>query len=155
MRRRLIHLLPVSLCALVACGGDEGKPAAPRPAAPPAKADETVALTLGEENRSGISGTATLKGGERGFTVVLVMKRPKDVGPAHIHNVTCEKYRALEGFDAQLATVEEALRDVLAGKSKTRVDKALSRYRTAGFSINVHSYVGTFPVVACADIPRG
>jgi hypothetical protein len=153
MRRQLVHLLPASLSVLVACGGGEEAPAPTRPAAPPANADETVAFKLGEENGSGSSGTATLKGGDRGFSVILAVKRPKNSGPAHIHNVTCEQYRAMKDFDAQLATVEEALSDLADGKSRTRVDNPLSQYRTAGFSINVHSYAGSFPVVACGDIP--
>ena len=61
----------------------------------------------------------------------------------------------MKDFDAQLATVEAALSDVTKGKSKTSVDAALSDYRTGGFSINVHSYTGGFPVVACANIPAG
>ena len=94
----------------------------------------------------------TLKGGDRGFTVSLAMKPRRD-HPAHIHNVTCKEYRAMKDFDAQFATVEVALRDVANGKSKTAVDAPLSNYRSGGFSINVHSYTGGFPVVACANIP--
>ena len=96
----------------------------------------------------------TLKGGDRGFTVALAVK-PKGDHPAHIHNVRCEEYRALKDFDAQYATVEAGLRDVSKGKSKTSVAAPLSNYRTGGFSINVHSYAGGFPVVACANIPAG
>ena len=87
-----------------------------------------------------------------GFTVNLVVK-PRGDHPAHIHNVTCSEYRAMKDFDAQLATVDTTLKDVASGKSKTSVDAPLSGYRTGGFSINVHSYSGGFPVVACASIP--
>jgi hypothetical protein len=106
-----------------------------------------VTFRVGGENRSGSSGAATLKGGDGGFTVTLAMKRS--------HNVICEKYRALNDFDAQLATVEEPLTDLVDGKSRTRVDTALWQYRTAGFSINVHSDEGGFPVVARGNIPAG
>jgi hypothetical protein len=83
-------------------------------------------------------------------------KRPRASGPAHIHDVTCADYRALKDFDAQLGTVSVPLADLVDGKSRTSVDKGpLSEYRTAGFSINVHSYEGGFPVVACGDIPTG
>ena len=153
MRRFRAQFLLVFLSGLAACGGGD-EPLAPAPsAAPTAKADQTVAFPLGEQNRSGSSGTARLKGGDGGFTVTLALKRPGNSGPAHIHNVTCEKYRAMKDFDAQFATVETTLSDVVDGKSRTRVDSDLSQYRTAGFSINVHSYDGGFPVVACGDIP--
>jgi hypothetical protein len=117
-----------------------------------AKRNESVAFRLGEEHRSGRSGSVTMKGGDGGFTVALALKRKSD-HPAHIHNVTCDEYRALKGFDAQFATVDVALSDVAKGRSKTSVDAPLSNYRTGGFSINVHSYSGGFPVVACGNIP--
>ncbi len=96
----------------------------------------------------------TLKGSDEGFTVTLAV-RPKGDHPTHVHNVTCQEYRAIKDFDAQFATVDVALRDVENGKSKTSVDAPLSDFRTGGFSINVHDYTGGFPVVACADIPAG
>jgi hypothetical protein len=37
------------------------------------------------------------------------LKPPKNSGPAHIHGVTCEEYRAMKDFDAQFATVEIGL----------------------------------------------
>ena len=46
------------------------------------------------------------------------------------------------------------LTDLEKGKSRSRVDTALSEYRP-GYSINVHSTEGGFPVVACGDIPSG
>ena len=159
MRRYLGPLLPAGLVVLVACGGGDESPAPAETAAPTAtpvaaEADATVAFKLREENGSGISGTARLRGGDDGFTVKLAAKRPQTSGPAHIHNVTCEEYRALKDFDAQLGTVSMPLADLVDGKSSTPVDKApLSEYRTGSFSINVHSYDGGFPVVACGDIP--
>ena len=78
---------------LVACGGED-EPSAPARAEPtPAKAAEKIAFPLEEENRSGSSGTARLEGDDRGFTVTLAVKPPKNSGPAHIHGVTCEEYR--------------------------------------------------------------
>jgi hypothetical protein len=161
MRRYLGPLLPAGLVGLVACGGGDERPAPAETAAPTAtavaaEADATVAFKLREENGSGISGTARLRGGDNGFTVMLAAKRPRTSGPAHIHNVTCEEYRALKDFDAQLGTVSVALADLVDGKSRTPVDKGpMSEYRTGSFSINVHSYDGGFPVVACGDIPTG
>jgi hypothetical protein len=110
---------------LVACSGDEEQPAPARPATPQTEADETVAFKLGEQNRSGSSGSAALKGGDRGFTVRVALKRSKNSGPAHIHNVTCEKYRATKDFDAQLATVAEPCG---GRKDKTEIGKPLPQY---------------------------
>lgn len=154
MRGYLALLLLVSMSVLTACGGGEEESAPAKTAAPAPKADETVTFELAEENRSGKSGTATLKSGDGGFTVTLELKRARGHNPAHIHAVTCKKYRALKDFDEQLATVSAPLTDLEEGKSRSRVDTALSEYRP-GYSINVHSTEGGFPVVACGDIPSG
>jgi hypothetical protein len=69
--------------------------------------------------------------------------------------VTCEEYRATEGFEAQLATVDTPLVDLSRGRSKTSVGGPLAEYRAGGYSINVHSTKAGFPVVACGDIPAG
>jgi hypothetical protein len=152
MRRRIAPFL-AALSLLAACGeGDES--AAPAKTATPApKADETVAVELAEENRSGSSGTATLKGGEKGFLVTLRLKGRRDPSPAHFHTGTCKQYRALKDFEAQLATVAFPLTDVVEGKSRTETGTPLSEYRTDVFSINVHSTKAGFPVVACGDVP--
>jgi hypothetical protein len=154
MRGRLALLLLVGMSVVTACGGGEEESAPAKTAAPAPKADETVTFEVAEENRSGKSGTATLKGGDGGFTVTLELKRPRGYNLAHIHTVTCEKYRALTNFDEQFATVSAPLTDLEEGKSRSRVDTALSEYRP-GYSINVHSTKGGFPVVACGDIPSG
>jgi hypothetical protein len=158
-RRRFVAcFVPAGLCLLAACGGGDERSAATATATATgtatAAADETVAFSLEEEHRSGRSGTVSLKGGDRGFTVALAVK-PKGDHPAHIHNVTCEQYRAMKDFDAQFATVDVTLKDVAKGKSRTSVDSPLSDYRTGGFSINLHSYEAGFPVVACANMPAG
>jgi hypothetical protein len=160
-RRRFVAcFVSAGLGLLAACGSGDEKAAPARSAAQTATAtatsaaDETVAFALEQEHRSGSSGTVTLKGGDREFAVALAMN-PKRDHPAHIHNVTCNQYRALKDFDAQYATVEVTLTDVAKGKSKTAVDAPLADYRTGGFSINVHSYAGGFPVVACGNIPAG
>jgi hypothetical protein len=162
MRRHLAPFLLAPMLVLGACGGGEeassgtdSAASAARSATPAAKGEEKVAFALKQENRSGASGAATLRGGGDGFTVVLAVKRPGMSGPAHIHDVTCQKYRALQGFDAQLATVDLPLTDLVDGKSTTRGDSGLSVYRTGEFSINVHSTEGGFPVTACGDIPPG
>ena len=82
-------------------------------------------------------------------------ERPAQSGPPHIHNVTCAQYRAMKDLDAQYATVERNLSDVMRGRSRTRIDQAMSQFRTAGHSIDVHSYDGGFPVMARGNIPKG
>jgi hypothetical protein len=160
MRRHLAPILLAALPVLAGCGSGEEAPSraesvasAARSATPAASVEDNVAFKLGQENRSGTSGTAALRGGDDGFTVVLAVRRPGMSAPAHIHNVTCEKYRALKDFDAQLATVDVPLTDLVDGKSRTREASSLSQYRTGEFSINVHSTEGGFPVTACGDIP--
>jgi hypothetical protein len=161
MKRRLLACRLLAIVgSLAACGGDDEQAAAERTAAPErttapqAKADETLVIRLKQQNRFTTTGTATIKGGDRGYSVRLAVK-PKDDHMAHIHNVTCAEYRATKGFDAQLATVDEPLTDVEKGRSETSIEAPLSSVRTGGFSINVHSYEGGFPAVACAHIPAG
>jgi hypothetical protein len=151
--RLCVALLLAAVSLLAACGEDEEPAASAKTAAPAPKADETVEFELAEENRSGSSGTATLKGGDKGFTVTLTLKGRRAPSPAHIHTGTCKEYRALKDFDAQLATVGLPLTDVVDGKSRTETGTPLSDYRTDVFSINVHSTKGGFPVVACGDLP--
>ena len=163
-RRCVACFVSAGLGLLAACGGSDESSAPARSAAPTATAtraatgipaaDAKIAFALEPEHRSGSSGKVTLKGGDRGFTVALAVKSKRD-HLAHIHNVTCQQYRALKDFDAQFATVDVALRDVAKGRATTAVDAPLSDYRTGGFSINVHSYTGGFPVVACGNIPAG
>lgn len=141
------------MSVLVACGGDDEERAPAGTPTPAPKADETVAFKLAEENRSGSSGTATLKGGDEGFSVRLTLKGRRASSPAHFHTGTCKEYRALKDFDAQFATVAVPLTDVIDGKSSTDVVSPLSDYRTDRFSINVHSTKAGFPVVACGDVP--
>jgi hypothetical protein len=160
VRHLLAALLAVALAALAGCGGDDDAAApadsaarateTPAPTAGPA---EKVAFKLKEEHGSGKTGNATLRGGDDGLTVNVAIKGYS--GPAHIHNVTCDEYRALKDFDAQLATVDLPLPDLEAGRSRSQHDAELSAYRTGGFSVNVHSFEGGFPVVACGDIPAG
>jgi hypothetical protein len=152
IRRHVACLLAAGLCLLAGCGGGADNPAPERTPATQASADENVVIRLKRENGSATSGTATLNGGDRGYSVTIAV-RPKRDHPAHIHDVTCDEYRATKGFDAKLDTVAESLSDLSKGRSETSVDAPLSLVRTGAFSINVHSYTGGYPVVACANIP--
>ena len=154
----LLALLPA------ACGGDgggAGEPAVgaqePRPETAPAA--EPVIVELVPQNRSGQSGTATLTPGEggKGFAVALEVTPPKRfAGPnqhAHIHDVTCEEYAAISGFEEQLATVVDALNDLRDGTSETQFLTPLADRMTGAFSINVHEQNHPYVAVACGDIP--
>ena len=101
MRGCLALLLLVGMSVLTACGGGEEESAPAKTAAPAPRADKTVTFELAEENRSGKSGTATLNGGDGGFTVTLELEPAQGYNLAHIHTVTCEKSRALTDFDEQ------------------------------------------------------
>jgi hypothetical protein len=75
--------------------------------------------------------------------------------PAHIHEGTCAEYAELTDFDAQFATVRDSLHDVVDGKSTTEVLLTpLVERTTGGYSINLHEPTGSFPTVACGDIPQ-
>jgi hypothetical protein len=69
--------------------------------------------------------------------------------------LTCDKHRETKAFEAQLATVDTPLTDLEEGRSTTRVDTPLADFRPAGFSINVYSNQGGFPVVPCGGHPAG
>ena len=160
-RRRFVALfVPAGVCFVAACGSGEEEAAPARSASPAATAtavaaaNETVSFPLKQEHRSGRSGKVTLKGGDDGFTVALRVK-PKGGHPAHIHDVTCQEYRALKDFDAQFATVDVPWTMWRRGSRRPRSTR---RSRTIGPaaspSTSTHT-TGGFPVVACADIPAG
>jgi hypothetical protein len=126
----------------------------PKPKPKPATTGNGVNFALQEENGSGRSGTATLKRGRKRFTVVLALDDESGSYHAHIHDVTCTRYRGMKGFDARLGTVVQTLNTVLAGTSRTAVTVPLRKYTNGGSSINVHLYEPPFDVVACGDVPK-
>jgi hypothetical protein len=80
------------------------------------------------------------------------MSYPRSLALAHGQDrqtVAAAAAGVRRGVDANLAALKRTLEP---GSTAFRIDAALSDYRTAGFSIDVHSYTGGFPVVACADI---
>jgi hypothetical protein len=166
LRVRALCVFPVIVGALGAfgCGGD-------RPGGPPRQGnsnDTAAAVTFGlnEENRSGRHGEATLHAGEEtrsglggarreGMRVSITIT--PDTGasnPAHIHNVTCAKYRAMSSFGARLATVEDGLNALDHGRSETVVAAELPARTNGQYSINVHKPAHPYDVIACGDIPR-
>jgi hypothetical protein len=148
-------IVVVAACGLPACGGsaEVGGPGGPAKESTPGQAAETIAFRLEEENRSGGSGRATLKGDDRAISVVLEVRPADERYHAHIHNVSCSDYRGMTSTGAQLATVVQGLGDLVDGRSETNVNAALTSYRKPGFSINVHEYAHPYPVIACGDLP--
>jgi len=153
---RALALLVVVVAVVAGCGrGDDD---AAQATARPAETVESVEVSLKAENGSGQSGTATLTPSGETFEVVLDVDGGVDGQHAHIHNVTCEKYAKIKGFDAQLATVADELEDLRGGKSTTSVavleGGGLTARTTGEYSINVHKPNHPYPAVACGDIPK-
>lgn len=150
--RRFLPLL-VGAVLVAGCGGDDESEST---AAARADEPETVTVELAEVEGSGISGSATLAPrADKSFDVAVRLTGAGPTHPAHIHDVTCAEYAAIDGFDAQLATVVDTLADVRDGASKTTVGLTeLAERTTGGYAINVHAPASPFPVVACGDIPK-
>jgi hypothetical protein len=155
-RRQLAAaLLAAGLMLLAGCGGDDEEAASQPSSAPPAPEtapDGAVNVQLVEENDSGASGTATLTDGSDGASVAIEMRGGDGRYRAHIHDVSCERYRRMGDFGAQLATLTEGLTSVMGGRSKSHLIEPLSSYTRPGFSINVHEFAEPYPVVACGDL---
>ena len=102
-----------------------------------------VTVQLGEQNKSGETGTATItpQGGKT--QIVLQIKgAPAEAQPAHIHDGTCA---ALD------PKPRIPLQNVMNGKSTTTVDLPMSEV-TKG-AINVHKSSSDLKTyVACGDL---
>ena len=140
---------------VAACGGDgEGNPSA-RPSGGPAPKtgpDGTLTVPLVEEDDSGASGTAMLADTGGRATMTIELRGDDRLYRAHIHDVSCDRYRRMNDFSAQLATLTEGLTSVARGSSKSELSEPLSSYTRPGFSINVHEFASPYPVVACGDL---
>ena len=151
MRRVLVLVVVVSVAAVAPLAAGSSRWSS---AAEPAK----LVVKLKQENRSGQSGTAVLVSRKRGFDVVLRVSRPVrfpgNSQNAHIHDVTCAKYRRIKGFSRQLATVADSLYNLDRGRSTSTVGVPLAKRTTGTFSINVHDDNAPYTVVACGDIPK-
>jgi hypothetical protein len=109
-------------------------------------------VPLVEENDSGASGTATLTGGGDSASVTIELNREDGRYQAHIHDVSCQRYRRMNDFSAQLATLTEGLTNVTGGRSESDLSEPLPSYTRSEFSINVHRLDSPYPVVACGDL---
>jgi hypothetical protein len=150
-----VGLLAAGLMLLTACGGDDDGGSPRRSSAPPAPEtapDGTIRVRLVEENSSGASGTATLAGGGDSASVAIELTGDDRLYRAHIHDVSCERYRRMDDFSAQLATLTEGLTSLTGGRSESELSEPLPSYTRPGFSINVHEFASPYPVVACGDL---
>ncbi|MBV8197511.1 MAG: CHRD domain-containing protein [Candidatus Eremiobacteraeota bacterium] len=105
----------------------------------------SATITLGEQNGSGESGTATLTDANGGVTVVIALKgAPASAQPAHIHDGTC----------SDLKGVAYPLKDVVNGSSTTMVSGTTVAALTAKpYAINVHESAANLgKYVACGGI---
>ncbi|MEK6275578.1 MAG: hypothetical protein AABM30_09590 [Actinomycetota bacterium] len=113
---------------------------------------DEVTVTLGEQNGSGESGSATLtKVGAQTKVVINLESMSASMGsvaqPAHIHHGSCVNLDPTPAY---------ALADVKNGKSTSTVGATLDDLGSGGFAINVHmssAQIQTY--VACGDIGTG
>jgi hypothetical protein len=109
---------------------------------------QDVTVTLGPQNSSGQSGTATLSdvGGNKTKVVIAVSGQPANVPqPVHIHKGTCAQLDPAPAYG--LTTLAD-------GKSETVIDQPLSTLQRERFAINGHkSAQEANTYVFCGDIP--
>ncbi len=143
-KRTLVVVLSLAalMLALSACGGGEGE-------SEEEAGGKTVVVELGEQNRSGQNGMATLTPvGEGSTKVSLELENPPmETQPAHIHPGRCDD------LNPQPA---HALMNVEGGKSETTVEAPLDELTEGEFAINVHkSEKDLETYVACGGIASG
>ena len=102
-----------------------------------------VTVQLGEQNKSGETGTATITAQGSKTQIVLQMQgAPAEAQPAHIHDGTCA---ALD------PKPRIPLQNVTGGKSTTTVDVPISQVMKG--AINVHKSTSDLKTyVACGDL---
>ncbi|TMK76871.1 MAG: hypothetical protein E6G45_12060 [Actinobacteria bacterium] len=106
-----------------------------------------MTVSLGQQNGSGESGSATLtKVGDRTKVVINLQSSSATAisQPAHIHKGSCAKLDP---------TPQYALTNVRVGKSTTTVNVKLDDLRKGSYAINVHKSMADLKTyVACGDI---
>jgi hypothetical protein len=174
-RRLLMALAPLAASAaiLAGCGDDDTSPAvdsggqastpvestggtgstapadttATDPTTTPSTVgDDPIAVTLEEQNGSGVTGDANLIGVDGGKTRVRIALEGSQGGPhpAHIHRGTCDDLDPEPAFP---------LTDVVDGISGTNVEVPIDELRDEDYAINVHeSAQNADRYIACGDI---
>jgi hypothetical protein len=154
-RQLAAGLLAAALLALTGCGDDDEGSASREPTTPPAPKrgpGGEIIVPLVEQNNSGASGTATLSARGDAASVTIELKGADGRYQAHVHDVSCERYRHIDGVARQVETVTEGLSNVTGGSAKSDLMEPPSAYTGGGFSINVHEYSAPYPVIACGDL---
>jgi len=108
--------------------------------------DETLTVTLTDQNGSGQDGTVTItRTGENSVHVVLKLtKGTSEPQPAHIHKGTCEKLDPKPAYP---------LTNVVNGESVSDVNANIEDLANEGFAINVHKSAAEVSVyVSCGEI---
>ena len=102
-----------------------------------------VTVQLGEQNKSGESGTATITPqGNKTQVVLQINGAPADAQPAHIHAGTCASLDPKPKIPLQ---------NVTNGKSTTTLDMPMSEVMSG--AINVHKSTSDIKTyVACGDL---
>jgi LPXTG-motif cell wall-anchored protein len=109
------------------------------------QAQQTVSLTISEQNDSDISGTATLTAMGDQTQVVVQLQNAPGPHPIHIHEGTCANLDP---------AVEFPLTTVMNGRSETMVAASLQHIQAMQHAINVHKSPQEASVyVACGTIP--
>ncbi len=115
------------------------------PAAEPAAEAATVTVELDQLNDSGISGVATLRGGDSATEVTITVTGATGNHPAHIHAGTCDNLDPNPAFPLTPIGAE--------GHSVTTIEVSLETLLDEPFAINVHKSpeeIGVY--VACGEI---
>lgn len=105
-------------------------------------------IVLVEQNKSGQSGTVTLRE-ENGKTTVLINiseSQTKTAEPAHIHIGSCDK----------LGIIKYPLEDIVDGKSETVLEKTIDELlNELPLAVNVHKSAKQAKVyVSCGDLEK-
>jgi hypothetical protein len=106
--------------------------------------DKPVTVKLGEQNKSGETGTATItpQGGNKTQVVLEIKGAPADAQPAHIHDGSCASLDPKPRIPLQ---------NVTNGKSTTTVDLPMAQVMKG--AVNVHKSASDLKTyVACGDL---
>jgi hypothetical protein len=110
---------------------------------------KAVTVRLGEQNKSGVSGTARLTPmGDKTKVEITTKGAPKGASqPAHVHDGTCAKLDPKPKY---------GLQNVVDGKSTTEIGASLESLLKEKVAINVHKSAEEAKVyVACGNITKG
>lgn len=110
---------------------------------------KSVTVRLGQQNKSGESGTARLTPAGTGTKVEINLKGAKKgmSQPAHIHEGSCAKLDPKPKY---------GLQNVVDGKSTTEVPVGMDALMGGNLAINVHKSADEVKTyVACGDIKKG